>query len=205
MFLVSGLLVESHLAFSIKINDYLSFSYPLTFEVDNIFISDHMKDSTIKTSFSFKKPVKQKFSNYKSLKGKFSFSYPSAFTLSEKEFSGSDILYHIEFHNKSKEAHGFVQVWNFPYDLKQFLEKSKEFSQLNYKYFKTKDIKVNGIPGYYWEYSVLGGNGIYYKGNEVFLSKGKLMYRISFFIPERNWNTKQSKVFWRIVKSFKTF
>ncbi|MGI6778720.1 MAG: PsbP-related protein [Acetivibrionales bacterium] len=204
MFLISDIIIESQLAFNIIIDDYLVFSYPISYQVDNIFVSSYLKENTIETNISLKKPEKQEFSSYKSLKGKFSFNYPSAFYLDEKEFSGTDILYHIDFREQSKETFGFVQVWNLPYDLKDFLEKSKQSSTLNYKYFEAKSIKVNGLPGYYWNYSLQSGDDKYYKGNEVFLSKGDLMYRISFFMPENNWNKNQSKIFWRMVKSFKT-
>lgn len=205
MFFLTDFFIHNSLIFNITINNCLSFSYPLTFEVSSIYINEQMKDNAVKTNYSFRKPVSQMFSTYKSIKGKFSFSYPSIFTLSQQDFSGSDILYHIDFHDKPQTSHGFVQVWNLPYSLKEFLDKSKAASLQNYKYFSSNPITVNGLPGYYWSYSVLGNDGKYIKGSEVFFKKGNLMYRISYFVPESSWNKTQQNIYWNIVNSFKTY
>jgi hypothetical protein len=183
----------------------LSFSYPSSIYINDIYVSQELKNNEIYTNSSYKQPLVQNFSNYKSLAGKFSFSYPSPFILQEKDFGGSDILYHIDFSNPSKSAHGFVQVWNMPYSLKDFLEKSKSASSQDFKSFISKEITINGNAGYLWDYVVKGNDGSDIKGMEAFFKKETRMYRISYFVPVALWDKTQSKIFWDIVHSFKTY
>ncbi len=202
-FSIFGVLLNSNLLYNVTIDNFLKFSYPLGFDVDNIYINEQYSSNIIETSLLFNKPNMQKFSNFTSIEGKFSFEYPSIFSLNQQEFSGSEILYHIDFNSKQNSINGFVQVWNLPYSLEDFLTKSKSTSQLNFKYFNSNPVKVNGIEGFYWDYSFLSSSGNYFKGNEVFLQKDKRMYRISYFIPEELWTKEQEEIFKGIVYSFK--
>lgn len=204
MFVLSGFFINYSLLMNVTVNNYLSFSYPLAFELDGIYVNEQQNEESIHTNSNFQRPLRIQFSNYKSLEGKFSFNYPSLFELVQKDFAGSDILYHIDLRNKSENTHGFVQVWNMPYSLEEFLSKSKSASQQNYKFFMSKPVTVNTMPGYYWDYSVMGSDGKYYKGMEVFLKKENFMYRISYFVPEAQWNKSQYNIFWNMVNSFKT-
>jgi hypothetical protein len=205
MFLISNLITNHNLIFNITIHDYFSFSYPYQLEVDNIYINNRLSTKSTMAFSSFKRPHTQSFSSYKSLQGKFSFNYPTSFNLNQQDFLGSDILYHINFNSKTSSGHGFVQVWNQPYPLKDFLDSSKNVSQLNYKSFTSKPVTVNGLPGYYWDYSIFDKNGQIIKSSEVFLKKNDKMYRISYFIPENLWNENQANLFWNIVNSFKVY
>jgi hypothetical protein len=204
-FFLSDYFINNSLIFNVTINNYVSFSYPVALEVDNIYIDEKVRDNVIKTNSTFTKTATQDFSTYKSVEGNFSFNYPSIFSLHQQEFPGSEILYHIDFKDSALSTHGFVQVWNMPYPLKDFLENSKAQSTLNYKDFSSKKATVNKLPGYYWSYFVSGDDGKYLRGNEVFFTKDNVMYRISYFVPENVWNKEQLKIFWNIVNSFKTF
>jgi len=143
------------------------------------------------------------YSTYESTEGGFSFNYPSSFTLIPRSFSGNDILYHIDLHDAAGTGYGFIQIWNMSMPLAEFLEKSKETSQLEYKYFSSRKMRINGFTGYYWDYSALGSNNSYYKGSEVFLEGKDQMYRISYFIPENQWTEAQKEIFTTMVKSFR--
>ncbi len=143
------------------------------------------------------------YSTYESPEGGFSFNYPSTFTPTPRSLSGNDIPYHVDLRDTSGPGYGFVQIWNLSMPLAEFLEKSKAASQLKYKYFSSRKMKVNGFTGYYWDYSVLSSNNIYYKGNEIFLEGKNQMYRISYFVPENQWNEAQKEIFTSMVKSFK--
>lgn len=206
MFFAADYLINNRLIFNVTIDNCFEFSYPYGITVDNILVSENAAEKTVQSSYSFSRPAAQEFSNYNSLAGKFSFDYPSAFIINPQKFQGSDILYHIGFHNKPGTAHGFVQVWNMPLSLDEFLSNSKAVSQQRYKYFKTSSIEVNNIPGFFWDYSVLANN-TWYKGNEVFMKEKEknLMYRISYFVPEADWDDNQSTLFKDMVKSFKTY
>jgi hypothetical protein len=205
MFLLSSFLLNNSFILKVTINNKLTFSYPLSYEVEDIFINESAGNSAVEANWQFKKPVPHKFSDFLSQDGRFSFSYPDSYELSQQYFAGSEILYHIDFHDKSDAVHGFVQVWNMSYDLKDFLNTSKSNSQADYKSFDMKSISVNGNPGYLWDYSLYTKDGSAYKGMEVFFKKENLMYRISYFVPEKAWDKAKLKVFWNIVNSFKTF
>lgn len=205
LFFLAGLFFNNNLTMNVTIDNYLSFSYPVKYDIDNIYINEVIKDSSIQTSKSLKKPMTKKFSTYKSIEGGFGFKYPSAFLLNEQEFEGTEILYHVGFKDKNKPNHGFVQVWNLPYDLNEFLAKSKSSSSQQYKNFESKPITVHNISGVYWDYTTVTRDKKSFKGNEVFLKKEDKMYRISYFVPEELWGKSEADVFQDIVCSFKTY
>jgi hypothetical protein len=203
LFFLTGLFLNNSLTMKVTIENYLSFSCPVKYDIDSVYVNEKIKESSIETANNFKKPRAEKFSTYESIEGGFSFKYPSAFSLNEEEFEGSEILYHVGFKNKTNTCHGFVQVWNLPYTLKEFLAKSKSASEQKYKQFEEKEVLVNSIPGIFWDYTVITQDNKSFKGNEVFLKKDDKMYRISYFVPENLWNKKESKLFESIVFSFK--
>lgn len=205
MFLLADFFFHNSLTVRITINRYLEFSCPSDIQVNSVLVNGRLPDAAVETSSMGTKLQTGDFSSYKSLQGKFSFEYPSAFTINPMEFEDSEVLYHIDFHDREHIVHGFVQVWQMPYPLSQFLQNSKNTSQLTYKDFKESRIKVNDLPGYLWDYIVLGSDSRYYKGMEAFLEKGGQMYRVSVFAPEDQWDEKLSETFWRIVKSLKTY
>ena len=204
MFFTADALINNSLLYRVTIDNYLVFSYPYGVVVDDVLINDKADEKSVQSSHSFSVPSVREFSSYKSLEGKFSFYYPETFTLEPQSFPGGEVLYHIDFSEKSGTMHGFIQVWNMPGSLDKFLKGSIASSQQKFKYFKSGSLKINGLSGYYWDYSALSDNS-YFKGNEVFLKKNNLMYRISYFVPEKEWNDSQSGLFWKIVSSFKTF
>ncbi len=147
----------------------------------------------------------REYLTYQSPDGSFSFDYPSSFTVTPRTFSQGDIKSHVDFRDREGGAYGFVQIWSLTQPVKEFLEKSKAASRLKYKYFNTKELKISGLPAYYWDYSVLANN-TYIKGSEMFIEDyGNKMYRISYFIPENLWNGNQNEIFMNMVKSFKAF
>ena len=203
LFMLGSFLIDHTLLFNITVDSCVEFSYPYNIVVDNILISNSSSVSKNAVyTFSTSRPHARQFTNYESLEGKFSFDYPSAFVINEATFTGGDILYHIDFHDRQDTAHGFVQVWNLPGDLGEFLKMSKETSLKTFKYFKSSPIELNGVKGFLWDYSVLTQNG-YYKGVEIFLKQNERMYRLSYFLPEDQWNDIQSELFWNMAKSFK--
>ncbi|WP_265443037.1 PsbP-related protein [Acetivibrio straminisolvens] len=204
LFFLTELFFSNSLTTNITIENYLSFSCPAKYDIDNVYVNESVKGNLIETGSNFKKPRAEEFSTYKSIEGGFSFKYPSAFLLDEQEFEGTEILYHVGFKDRSNTSHGFVQVWNLPYDLNEFLSKSKSTSEQQYKQFEEKAVTVNSIPGILWDYTVITHDNKSYKGNEVFLKKDDKMYRISYFVPERLWSKNESKLFESIVSSFKT-
>ncbi len=185
--------------YTITVNSQISFSYPMDFSIKNVYASDPASTPYIQASNSKYKS----FIDYKSPEDKFHFSYPSNFKLHQQAFPGSEILYHVDFQNKNDNSFtGFVQVWNLPYDLSKFLEESKENSLADFINFNSKEIEVNKIKGYFWEYTVKGAKENY-KTLEVFLLKDSRLYRISFYIPEKIYTDEDYDMFWKMVNSLK--
>lgn len=203
LFILLNFILSKNMNYRLTINNCLTFSCPADFKVENVFVNEITKDETIETGLPFIKPRTDTFKSFISEKGKFGFDYPSIFNINEREFSGSDILYHIEF--KSDYSNGFVQVWNLPYPLPEFLDKAKSTSQLDYQYFSSKPVKANNIDGYIWDYSIIDKHGKQIKCNEVFLQKNDKLYRISYFLPEESWNNYEKKLFSDIVNSLKIY
>ena len=205
MFLAASIFIGQTFAYNLTINDYLTFSYPLKYTIEDIFINENIQSNTIEANYNIAHHIPQKFSTYKSIEGKFSFDYPTAFELKEEYFSGAEILYHIGFKDKDKPIHGFVQVWNLPYSLEDFLEKSKKASIQDFISFTSQPITVDNSKGVFWKYSILTDDNMNYRGLEVFWKKDDKMYRISYFIPGNLWDEKEYETFLKIVKSFKTY
>lgn len=185
--------------YTITVNSQISFSYPIDFSIKNVYASDPASAPYIQASNSKYKS----FIDYKSPEDKFHFSYPSNFKLYQQAFPGSEILYHVDFQNKNDNAFtGFVQVWNLPYELSKFLEESKANSLTDFINFKSKEIQINKMKGYFWEYTVKSSKENY-KTLEVFLSKDSRLYRISFYIPETEYTNEDLDMFWKMVNSMK--
>lgn len=179
--------------------DNLSISYPMAFTISDIYSNNDIAPY-IQTSNSSCKS----FLNYKCTEEGFEFSYPSAFEINPLSFPGSEILCHVDFNNKdNKSKNGFVQVWNLPYSLEEFLENSKKNSMVDFIDFNSKKININNLNGYFWEYSFNSPSGKF-KSLEVFLLKNSKLYRVSYFMPLNEYNTDEYDMFWDIVKSLKT-
>lgn len=205
MFVTASLFIGKTFAYNLTINGHLTFSYPLKYTIEDIFINEIIQGKTIEANYNISHHILQKFSTYQSIERQFSFDYPTAFELKEQTFSGAEILYHIGFKDKNKPIHGFVQVWNLPYSLEEFLEKSKATSMQNFINFTSQPITVDNNKGILWNYSILTNDNMNFKGLEAFWKKGDRMYRISYFIPGNLWNEKEYETFQKIVKSFKTY
>jgi len=205
LLIITEIFVNTSLTSNVIIDNSFSFSYPVKYDIESIYINDTLRNSSIQTSGTLLKPLSKRFSTYKSIEGEFSFKYPSAFLLNDQKFEGSEILYHIAFKDKGNPKHGFVQVWNLPYDLNEFLQNSLSYSDQKYKQFDSKTVSVDGITGVYWDYSITNEENKAFKGSEVFFKKDDRMYRISYFVPEHLWSKKEKDVFLEIVNSFKVY
>ncbi|HHX17514.1 MAG TPA: hypothetical protein GX727_01485 [Clostridium sp.] len=203
IFLVISLLLKNNFFVNVTVDNYLNFSCPLEYEIENIYINKNIKDISIEASNNLSKPIAENFSTYQTLKGGLSFKYPSVFELKEMDFQDSEVLYHISFINKTKNIHGFIQTWNLPYELESFLKNSISLSQGNDTDVLQNPITVNNLPGFYLSYTVDTSEGQKFKASEVFLKKNNKMYRLSYFAPLDLWDKKESEIFWHMVNSFK--
>jgi hypothetical protein len=136
----------------------------------------------------------------------FHFELPSTWNTNEVVFTGGEILYHMNFISKDKNVNGFVQVWKLSEPLKQFIEKSKTSATgvVDFKYFNIKEFMSEGRKGYLLDYSRPNPQGEYYKAYEAFIEgySGRA-YRLSFFVPEKEWRNYYKLLFDRIIRTVK--
>jgi len=187
---------------NVSLNDNINFSYPMNMIIENIFVNEKIGNSGVKTVSLFSTPPVEMLKSFDAKGLGLSFSFPSAFQMTEQSFLGNEILYHVDFNNKSKEVYGFIQVWNLETPLKDFLINSKKTALSTFLNFKMSEIKVNNLDGYLWDYiAVNDGKSI--KALEAFLQKDGKMYRVSYFVPEKFFNKEQEKTFMNILNSIK--
>lgn len=147
---------------------------------------------------------RQLLKTYSALGGAFKYQLPDAWNVTEESFSGGEIIYHMYFTSKDKKVNGFVQVWNLDKPLKQFLDESKTAAvgAVDFKFYDTKEIMADNKQGYLIDYSRPNANGEYYRGYEAFIEGGdKKIYRISFFVLEKDWESYYPILFDRIIHS----
>jgi hypothetical protein len=199
---ITAFVGSNPLLFKVSINKTTQFSYPVSYKIDSIYINENMDENAVKAVSLFSSPQIETLKKIEPKGLGFSFSFPSAFQVTEQSFVGNEILYHIDFSDKSKEAYGFVQVWNLKTPLKDFLISSKNTSLSNFKDFKMNELKVNNLDGYLWDYNAINDSRAV-KALEAFLQKDGKMYRISYFVPEKFYNKYHEKTFMNIVNSIK--
>ncbi len=146
----------------------------------------------------------QLFKTYSALDGTFKYQLPEAWTTREESFSGGEVVYHMYFLSKDKLISGYVQVWKLNQPLKQFIDVSKNAAAgaADFKFLNTKEIMSGNRPGYLLEYSRPNAGGDYYRGYEAFVQgSGNKVYRISFFVLERDWKNHYPILFDRMINA----
>lgn len=147
---------------------------------------------------------RQLFEAYNVLDDTFHFQLPYSWNTHEVSFLGGEILYHMDFLSPDRRIHGFVQVWKLSTTVKEFIEESEKAATgiADFKDFNIKEIMVDNRKGYLMQYSRSNQEGEFNKAYEVFIGgPGKRMYRISFFVPEKEWRNYFNVLFERIVHS----
>lgn len=162
--------------------------------------------SAFKENIEVEKVSKQLFEAYNVMDNTFHFELPESWYTHEVSFAGGEILYHINFMSPDKKIHGFVQVWKLSEPLKQFIEKSRKSAVgvVDFKYFNIKEIMSDNKKGYLLDYSRANPKGEYIKSYEAFIEGfSNRVYRLSFFVPEKEWKNYYKVLFDRIIHTVK--
>lgn len=149
---------------------------------------------------------RQLFEAYNVMDNTFHFELPDTWSTHEVSFTGGEILYHLNFTSRDRKIHGFVQVWELSEPLKQFVEKSKKSAAgvVDFKYFDIKEIMVDNKKGYLMDYSRANQKGEYNRAYEAFIEGfSNRVYRLSFFVPEKEWRDYYKILFDRIIHLIK--
>ena len=148
--------------------------------------------------------ARQLFEAYNVMDNTFHFELPGSWYTHEVSFTGGEILYHMNFVSQDKRIYGLVQAWKLSKPMKQFIEESQKSvtGVVDFKYFDIKEIVINSRKGYLMEYSRANQAGEYNKAYEIFIEgPSKKMYRLSFFVPEKEWRNYYNILFERIAHS----
>lgn len=160
--------------------------------------------TAFKGNMEIQRLARQLFKTYSAMGGLFSFELPEAWSTSQAAFEGGEINYHLNFISKDKKIHGFVQIWKLNKSLKQFMEESKESAVgiIDFKDFTVKEMMTGSKQGYTIEYSRANEQGEYIKAYEGFIEGyGNDVFRVSFFVSEKEWKDYYKLLFDRIISS----
>jgi len=147
---------------------------------------------------------RQLFEAYNVMNNSFHFELPDSWYTHEVPMLGGEVLYHLDFVSQDKRIHGFVQVWKLSKPLEQFVSESEKAATgtVDYKHYDIREITTGGRKGYVMDYSRANQDGEYNEAYEVFLKGASdKMYRLSFFVPEKEWRNYYKLLFERIVRT----
>lgn len=159
--------------------------------------------SAFKENIAVERLAKQLFEAYNVMDNTFHFELPDSWNVHEASFAGGEVLYHLNFISKDKKIFGFVQVWNISEPLEQFIQKSKNAAVgvIDFKYYDVKEIIADNKRGYLISYSRANQKGEYNKAYEAFIEGySNRVYRLSFFVPEKEWKDYYRILFDRIIR-----
>lgn len=160
--------------------------------------------TAFKENIQSEKAVKQLLKPYSVMSNTFQFALPDNWYTHEVSFAGGEILYHLNFMSQDKRIHGFVQAWQLSKPLKEFVEGSKAAAtgSVDFKDFIIREIMINNRRGYLLDYSRANSEGEYNRSYEAFVEgySGKV-YRMSFFVPEKEWRSYYKALFDRIIRT----
>ena len=159
-----------------------------------------------KTNLEIGKVEKRGFEYYNVLDSSFQFALPDDWNTWEQNFSGGEIVYHLNFLSQNKKIHGFIQVWQMEKTLSQFLAESEKSSvdSKEYKLYNKKEITVNDRKGFLVQYERPNSKGSLYRSYDCFLQDNDNgIYRASFYMEKKHWKNYYTIIFNKIIKSFK--
>ncbi len=163
---------------------------------------------TIKLSFSFSTVINDSLhmvlpaAVYISDDKELSFEYPDIFTAYSRNFSGGEILEHVDLLTENTRIHGFVEVWDIKTSLPVYLEKAKAAFSGSVKNFK-ESISSDNTDKVIWEYDVYSDSGaVTHVKQYFFKTDGKLIVA-SLFAPREEWSKKYDEMFEEIKNSVK--
>lgn len=159
--------------------------------------------AAFKENIEAKRLEKQLFEGYNVMDNTFHFELPGTWDTHEVSFAGGEILYHLNFISQDKRILGFVQVWNIAEPFEQFIQESKKSASgvIDFKYFDIKEIMTDNKRGYILDYSRANQKGEYNRAYEAFIEGfSNRVYRVSFFVPEKEWKDYYKALFDRIIR-----
>lgn len=141
---------------------------------------------------------------YEVVKEELSYKLPDKWKTNIKDLNSNEIVYHNDFMSDNSIINGFVQVWNYNNNLKEFLQTSKKVAEKHngVRGYGIKTIKVQEYNGYEVEYTLSNQKGESYRACEYFIKLDKKKFiRFSFFVREKNYQENITRLFQTIVET----
>ncbi len=130
---------------------------------------------------------------------KISFKYPEIVNLGRPSYLSSDITQNVTFTVKDIPATGLIQIWELSTSIEEFLDTSKNTSNIEYETFQSKKGRNNNLTCYLWEYTYKKTDKTIW-GLEAFFDDKPYMYRLSIFSEDIN-NEKIRSLFEEMIDS----
>lgn len=177
------------------IGDRLTLLTPHGFNLGQIYNFSTLSYDSPKTSFADKELALRRPDNHIIV-----FKYPEIITLGRPTYLGNEISQSVDFSVKDSPITGLIQIWALSSSLEDFLESSKNYSNLEYIEFEQENKKNNTLPYTLWNYTI-NKEGKTIRGLEAFFDDPPYMYRISVFLDDKEYNDKIKNLFDDLVKS----
>ena len=133
-----------------------------------------------------------------------SYKLPGKWENDSGNFSGNEVIYHNNFKSDTDGINGYVQVWSYNGNLKDFLDMSNNISkdQNKVKNFTVSHIDINGNDAYLTEYKI-NSHGNIYDAYEYFIKQDSEFIKFSFYINKNKANPNSESIFKAIVETVK--
>ena len=152
---------------------------------------------TINDNLSFCIPSALYISNNKKL----SFDYPDILKAYSQNYSGGEIVYHVDLINETNGTHAYVQVQRLSESLYAFLEKAKAAFSASVHNFKEIFPISGNIDVREWEYDVGDTPSKETHVRQYFSMQGNDLIIVSLFAPKNEWSKSQDSMYNEIKDS----
>lgn len=128
------------------------------------------------------------------------FKYPGIINLGVPSYMDDELIQSMDFKLENPSANGLIQIWNLVGSINDILNRTIESSNMTYLTFKSSQSDIQGFKCISWDYTFESG-GANIHGLEAFIEDDPYLYRISMFIPEKNYTDNVLKTFNETVNS----
>ncbi|ACD53262.1 hypothetical protein FDB55_09630 [Clostridium botulinum] len=140
------------------------------------------------------------FKDYNFDEGRYIFSLPSEWSVSEKESQGQYISYKADFKDKDNKITGYLEVINTQIDLGNFAESDLKNLPLSYKNEQIMPFKLEDTCGVLSQYKTKVRKGYTFENSCYYLSSddGKII-KVLFNVKEDDYKENVKTVFNTII------
>ncbi len=141
--------------------------------------------------------------DYYGFDSRLSYKLPHDWNTDLKDLHSNDILYHNEFASPDFTVHGIVEVWKLNQDLKEFLQKSRKYSEIQntIKGYNLTPVKINDREVFFATYVIRNKSNIEYRALEYFIKYKGGFLRFSFYMKDSFYKETMKASFENLVRT----